>query len=254
MPTITPNFGLKKPLKTESYTITDVTNGNMDILDSVVNGKQPTLVSGTNIKTINSTSLLGGGNVAVQPTLVSGTNIKSINGSSILSSGDLELLPKENPISTGLFDLQGGQIKFPATQVPSSGPNTLDDYEEGTFTPVVVGSTSAGVGTYSIQTGKYTKIGDLVQIQIYLNWTAHTGTGALTIEGLPFVSEYYSSISTSYISNLALTANYIAGAFVESGLGKIQMVQQAVGGGSVQLVQMDSSAVIMLGGTYKSSV
>ena len=50
---------------------------------------QATLVSGTNIKTINSTSLLGSGDVSVQATLVSGTNIKTINGSSILGSGDL---------------------------------------------------------------------------------------------------------------------------------------------------------------------
>lgn len=52
-------------------------------------GKQDKLVSGTNIKTVNSTSLLGSGNVEVQPTLVSGTNIKTINGNSILGSGDL---------------------------------------------------------------------------------------------------------------------------------------------------------------------
>jgi hypothetical protein len=54
-------------------------------------GIQPTLVSGTSIKTINSTSLLGSGDVSVQPTLVSGTNIKTINGSSVLGSGDLTI-------------------------------------------------------------------------------------------------------------------------------------------------------------------
>lgn len=53
------------------------------------NGKQATLVSGTSIKTINSTSVLGSGDIAVQATLVSGTNIKTINGNSILGSGDL---------------------------------------------------------------------------------------------------------------------------------------------------------------------
>jgi len=52
-------------------------------------GAQAALVSGTNIKTVNSTSLLGSGDVAVQPTLVSATNIKTINGASILGSGDL---------------------------------------------------------------------------------------------------------------------------------------------------------------------
>ena len=51
--------------------------------------KQDTLVSGTNIKTVNSTSLLGSGDVAVQATLVSGTNIKTINSTSLLGSGDI---------------------------------------------------------------------------------------------------------------------------------------------------------------------
>lgn len=52
---------------------------------------QPTLVSGTNIKTVNSTSLLGSGDIAVQPTLVSGTNIKTVNGNSLLGSGDVSV-------------------------------------------------------------------------------------------------------------------------------------------------------------------
>lgn len=50
---------------------------------------QTPLVSGTSIKTINSTSLLGSGDIAVQPTLVSGTNIKTINSTSLLGSGDI---------------------------------------------------------------------------------------------------------------------------------------------------------------------
>lgn len=61
---------------------------NINSLDS---SKQKSLVSGTDIKTINSTSLLGSGNITVQPTLVSGTNIKTLNGQSLLGSGDIEL-------------------------------------------------------------------------------------------------------------------------------------------------------------------
>lgn len=56
---------------------------------STFNNKQAALVSGTNIKTVNSTTLLGSGNLAVQDVLVSGTNIKTINGSSILGAGNL---------------------------------------------------------------------------------------------------------------------------------------------------------------------
>ncbi len=54
-------------------------------------GKQATLVSGTNIKSLNSTSLLGAGNITVQPTLVSGTNIKTVNGNSLLGSGNITI-------------------------------------------------------------------------------------------------------------------------------------------------------------------
>ena len=52
-------------------------------------GKQDTLVSGTNIKTINSSSILGSGDIALQEELISGTNIKTVNGESVLGSGDI---------------------------------------------------------------------------------------------------------------------------------------------------------------------
>lgn len=67
--------------KSTTYTKTEV--------DTKVNAKQNTLVSGTNIKTVNNTTLLGSGNVVVQPTLVSGNNIKTINGQTLLGSGDI---------------------------------------------------------------------------------------------------------------------------------------------------------------------
>ena len=70
----------------------DGTTGKL-IKDSGVTlaSKQDTLVSGTSIKTVNSNSLLGAGDVAVQPTLVSGTNIKTVNGNSLLGSGDIAI-------------------------------------------------------------------------------------------------------------------------------------------------------------------
>ena len=65
------------------YVTKSVTGAN------IKSGLQATLVSGTNIKTINSNTILGSGDLAVQPTLVSATNIKTINGTTILGSGDL---------------------------------------------------------------------------------------------------------------------------------------------------------------------
>jgi hypothetical protein len=61
-------------------------------LQAELNAKQDTLVSGTNIKTINSTTLLGSGDLAVQEVLVSGTNIKTVNNVSLLGSGNISTL------------------------------------------------------------------------------------------------------------------------------------------------------------------
>ena len=75
----------------------------------------------------------------------------------------------------------GAGITFPATQSASTDANTLDDYEEGTFTP-----TLGGTAVYDIQTGRYTKIGRFVHFYIALRPTS-LGTGSTTvISGLPF--------------------------------------------------------------------
>ena len=70
-----------------------LTNKTIAFANNTLTGVQAALVSGTSIKTINSTSLLGSGDVAVQPTLVSGTSIKTINSTSLLGSGDVAVQP-----------------------------------------------------------------------------------------------------------------------------------------------------------------
>ena len=74
-------------------------------------------------------------------------------------------------------------MAFPSTQVASAGANTLDDYEEGTWTPDVGGS-----ATYTVQEGYYVKIGQLVTVTCNMTVNA-IGTGsATTISGLPFTT------------------------------------------------------------------
>jgi hypothetical protein len=86
----------------------------------------------------------------------------------------------------------GAGITFPATQSASSDANTLDDYEEGTWTPSLGGTT-----TYTQQNGIYTKIGNLVTVsfQLKIN-TIGTGSGFL-ITGLPFTQTSTGSLSCS---------------------------------------------------------
>ena len=92
--------------------------------------------------------------------------------------------------TSGLVTLPIGQLKFPATQNPSSDVNTLDDYREGTFTPTLAGTTTAGANTYSLQVGSYTKIGNRVFFSVAINLTAKDPAmaGLVRIAGLPFTA------------------------------------------------------------------
>ena len=80
-----------------------------------------------------------------------------------------------------------GGLAFPATAVAVADANTLDDYEEGSFTPTI--TLGGGSVTYTTQRGTYTKVGRLVTTQIYLQINvATTPSGAVTIGGLPFTA------------------------------------------------------------------
>lgn len=78
----------------------------------------------------------------------------------------------------GLITIPSGQIKFPATQNASADANTLDDYEEGTFTPeLYYGSTPASGAVYSSRQGVYQKIGNQVIVSFLVVWS-NKGTGS----------------------------------------------------------------------------
>jgi hypothetical protein len=90
-------------------------------------------------------------------------------------------------------------VQFPATQSASSDANTLDDYEEGTWTP-----TLGGTSTYTIQAGTYVKVGKVVTAWFDMAISA-MGTGNTTgvISGLPFLSR-----SSSYPQGMAGSVGY----------------------------------------------
>jgi hypothetical protein len=91
--------------------------------------------------------------------------------------------------SSGLVSLPMGQLAFPATQNPSANANTLDDYEEGTWTPTLMFSLATTGITYASQLGRYTKIGRLVIATGNLLLTSKgTASGAAQIGNLPFTS------------------------------------------------------------------
>ena len=105
--------------------------------------------------------------------------------------------------STGAFVLAGGNtsangigIAFPSTQSASTDANTLDDYEEGTFTPIFIGTTTNPTVGYSEQFGRYVKIGRtcFVVIRIVTS-SVSSGSGEVRISGLPFTASNDTSFS-----------------------------------------------------------
>lgn len=107
-----------------------------------------------------------------------------------------------------------GQVSFPATQVPSADPNTLDDYEEGTCTlGASFGGGTTGI-TYTSQSGSYTKVGNRANVTGYLELlNKGSSTGAAKITGFPFVvrnnNDSYAAFSLR-IGTITFTGQYAA--------------------------------------------
>jgi hypothetical protein len=127
-------------------------------------------------------------------------------------------------------------IKFPATQVSSADANTLDDYEEGTWTPI--DGSGAGLTFTQAGTARYTKVGRIVFVNLYIIFPSTGSTASVNIGGLPFTavgSENYSYLSgragslalsmgqvntgatgfTMYLnSNTGITNNQLSGSYL----------------------------------------
>jgi hypothetical protein len=109
----------------------------------------------------------------------------------------------------------GKGIDFSAnTAAPGMTSELLTWYEEGTFTPTIAGATTAGVQTYVVQTGFYTRIGNRVyfNLRIVLSAKDVATSGSLIIAGLPFTSNItasnFSPVAVSNVGLITLTALY----------------------------------------------
>ena len=109
-------------------------------------------------------------------------------------------------------------VRFPATQVASADANTLDDYEEGTWTPVIGGSGGQSGQTYAGQNGYYVKIGRQVTVtfRVVLSLKG-TITGEAGIKNLPFTADTTISYGTGASFFEALATSWYSIFFVVNG-------------------------------------
>jgi hypothetical protein len=108
----------------------------------------------------------------------------------------------EAKINVGNLAFASGKgIDFSAT--PGTGTSELfADYEEGTFTPTLIGTTTNPTVTYTLQRGVYTKVGRIVTVSVYMGWSAFSGgSGNVAFGNLPFTIE--SSVGSSCGGSIA---------------------------------------------------
>ena len=190
-------------------------------LQTALDAKQDDLVSGTNIKTINSTSVLGSGNIAVQPTLVSGTNIKTVNSTSLLGSGNIAI--SGNPSAAAI---QSGN---------ATTSNTAGVTISRSITIAANTFSSSCVLDFTTRMIRLTGTTSMSFIQVYTN-TTNSLTGATLIAKSSLFS------GTDFTNTIQRTFNIIGGNLISHNANDPQNTDIMTSNNSVSSVAFSVTA------------
>jgi hypothetical protein len=119
---------------------------------------------------------------------------------------------------------------------------------ERSFTPVISGTTSAGVGTYTSRSGTYTITNNIVYFQLECTWSAHTGTGDILVSGFPFAAQNSEPAPIGWVwsNGLTITGQATFGLNTNSTSGPLG----AINNGTYSAVALDTAASIRISGFY----
>jgi hypothetical protein len=154
-----------------------------------------------------------------------------LDGSNGLTFPDASAQAKAGLVAGGtlasgtITALSTNGITFPATQSASANANTLDDYEEGTFTPVM----TAAAGTITSQTGSgsYVKVGRVVTCVFLVQITGGTITSVGNLTGFPFI------FNNNYVT--ACAREWFAA-------GNLWQIVGSVGSAEAQVIRYDNTS------------
>ena len=160
--------------------------------------------------------------------------------------------------SSGNLEMNSGSgIDFSATAGTGTS-ELLDDYEEGTWTPTITGSTSGSVAGITINRAAYTKIGNQVTVYFYIsavNLDTASLVGNVEIGGLPFNSanSFMQLAAVNYTDFFSFDESDISvGGYVHSGT-KVKLLKGSSVSG-IPVGELSGTAqVMMFGMTYESS-
>jgi hypothetical protein len=156
----------------------------------------------------------------------------------------------------GLATVQAG-LAFPAIQAVSGDPNTLDDYEEGAWTPTIT-SSGGGAPTYTQQVGGYVKVGKYVCVscRVVLASKGTLGAGNVSIAGLPFSTMSTTNLTHSFAIGywFGLTTSVVAlSAYADPSATAIQMhkaTAATTGVATLTVADLSGTDYVFISGTY----
>jgi len=149
----------------------------------------------------------------------------------------------------------GSGITFPATQSASTDANTLDDYEEGTWTPTFTGGSSNPTYTLGTTVARYVKVGRMVTFNMSFQWSGlSSGSGTLFIS-LPFATYNVSGgwqgqYVVGYSSGLS---TYPKTGYSDPGNASFFLVYGNSANANLSIADVSSGGHLICGGTYQTS-
>ena len=149
----------------------------------------------------------------------------------------------------------GSGITFPATASASSNANTLDDYEEGTWT----GTLTSGGGsiTANAVAGTYTKVGRMVTVCGRFSVTSVSSpTGDVTLTGLPFANNTgvsFESAISIMSDGLQATATTMIMGVISGADTYIAIYKYAAGAASSMASDIKAGSVFRITATYQTT-
>jgi hypothetical protein len=130
-----------------------------------------------------------------------------------------------------------GQVVFPATQNASSDANTLDDYEEGTFTP----TDGSGAGlTFTGAAGRYVKVGKVVNFTLAVTYPATASGSSAKFASLPFTAA-----NANFPVAMTAAVSQAVSASVQAGTATVAIYTSA--GGATTNANLSGTSVTLSG-------
>jgi len=158
-----------------------------------------------------------------------------------------------------LLTLTNGQIKFPSSQNASADGSTLDDYEEGTWTPTIraTNGTTNYSATRTLHSATYVKIGRLVLASCFMNTISYPSAPTsyrIQLLGLPFANDSTANAYTPFSSNYFTAAAGVYGlggyAYVGDTFAELQ---KTISGGTSSLLVSDNMSAVMFTIVYRAN-